>query len=300
MRFVQRIQRNPLTLLFLGMALILAAIALVWVNVSTRHAGSREASAPAHASPERISTATILFAKQEIRRGSVVRSDDLQLREVAAPAPLGSFTDAPPVIGRVATSDILPGQIVLSGALSEEKVAAGVAALVATGERAFSVRVGEDQIVGGFLRVNDRVDVFVTLPGALRAQSADPAHGEGDQSKSALLLQNIAVLAVGEKLVTSGPDALNGVRTVTLAVTPNAVARLALADRLGRIALAIRNPSDREVAPQGLVGLSDLDSTSPDLRAVAASTVKKEGAASPGHRITIYSGATTTSVTTDR
>lgn len=166
MRFVQRIQRNPLTLLFLGMALILVAIALVWINVSTRYANSREASAPAHASPEQISTASILFAKQEIRRGSAVGPDDLELREVAAPAPLGSFTDTPSVVGRVATSDILPGQIVIAGALSEEKVAAGVAALVAAGERAFSVRVSEDQIAGGFLRVNDHVDVFVTLPGA--------------------------------------------------------------------------------------------------------------------------------------
>lgn len=298
MSWAQRIQRNPLLLLALGAVLILTAAILIWVNLSSRRAPTDAAADAASSSEARFATQPILFSIRTIQRGSIVGDDDVALRGVVAPVPSGSFGDAASVVGRVATSDILSGQVVLASALSADKVAAGVAALVRPGERAFSVRVGEDQIVGGFLRVNDRVDIYVTLPDSVYPKASGAAGSEPDQSKSTLLLQNVAVLAVGEKLATGGPEALNGVRTVTLAVAPQAVARLALADRLGKVALAIRNPSDGDVAPESTVGLPDLGSMSADARAEPGATDK--AAVSQGHRITIYSGASTTTVTTAR
>ncbi len=299
MSWAQRIQRNPLLLLALGAVLILTAAILIWVNLSNRRAPTDAAAGAAGSGEARIATQPVLFSIRTIQRGSIVGGDDVALRGVVAPAPGGTFSDVASAVGRVATSDILAGQVVLASALSADKVAAGVAALVRPGERAFSVRVGEDQIVGGFLRVNDRVDIYVTLPDSVYPQTSGAAGDEPDQSKSTLLLQNVAVLAVGEKLATSGPEALNGVRTVTLAVAPQAVARLALADRLGKVALAIRNPSDGDVTPESAVGLSDLGSMPADARAEPAAT-DKAAAAPQGHRITIYSGASTTTVTTAR
>lgn len=298
MSFAQRIQRNPLLLLALGAALILAAAILVWLNVSARRAPADAARDAASSGQAQTATQSVLFSTHEIRRGAIVQADDVALRGMIAPAPAGTYGDAASAVGRVATIDILPGQIILGSALSADKVAAGVAALVEAGQRAFAVRVGEDQIVGGFLRVNDRVDVYATLPDSVYAQGSGVDGKESDQSKSTLLLQNIVVLAVGEKLVTNGPEAVNGVRTVTLAVAPEAVARLALADRLGKVALAIRNPSDKDIAPESTVGLSDLGTMSADARTEIAAP--KKAVASSGHRITIYSGASTTTVTTAR
>jgi pilus assembly protein CpaB len=203
-------------------------------------------------------------------------------------------------VGRVATTDIQPSQILLGDMLSADKVAAGVSALLPEGQRAFSIRVSEDQIIGGLLRVNDRVDVFVTLPGSVFPQSTSIDRREADQSRATLLLQDVAVLAVGEKLSTKGPDAINGVRTVSLAIAPDAVARLALADRLGKVTLAIRNPSDTAVTPESSVTLADLGSgTVASADATPAPTARKAAEAG-GHRITIYSGANTTTVTTSR
>jgi Flp pilus assembly protein CpaB len=124
----------------------------------------------------------------------------------------------------------------------------GIAAQVAPGERAFSIRVAEDEIVGGFLQSGDRVDIFATLPGSLFP--ARNAQSVPDRSQTLLLLQQIQVLAVGETRATKGA-VQSGARTVSLSLTPTALARLALAQRFGKISLAIRNPHDAvKVAPE--------------------------------------------------
>lgn len=294
MSLVQRLQRNPLLLLGVGAALVIVAVILMVMNVSGRHRTENAASAALRKAAGDIQMQSIVVASRAIARGTMIASDDVMLRGVALPAPSDSFTAPTAVIGRVATADILPSQIILGEELSADKVAAGVSALLPEGQRAFSVRVTEDQIIGGFLRTNDRVDVFVTLPDSVFPRDTTVVKGEADQSRATLLLQNVVVLAVGDKLSTKGPDAINGVRTVSLAIAPEAVARLALADRLGKVSLAIRNPSDRTVAENTSVGLTDLG-TMPEAETPVAE--EKKAPAPTGHRITIYSGATTTTVT---
>lgn len=298
MSLAQRLQRNPLLLLGVGAVLILAAIVLVWLNLSNR-------GRPAEANRSRpaenaLSVQSVLVASRSISRGAVITNDDVALHGVVSPAPSGSLGDAAAAVGRVATVDILSSQIILNDALSAEKVAAGVSALLPEGERAFSIRVAEDQITGGFLRVNDRVDVFVTLPGSVFSENMLADRREADKSRATLLLQNVTVLAVGERLSTKGPEAVNGVRTVSLAIAPDAVARLALADRLGKVALAIRNPLDKTVAPESSVSLADLGTGTVAGADTVPEPVRKKADGTGGHRITIYSGASTTTVTTSR
>lgn len=293
MSFVQRLQRNPLILLGVGVVLMLAAIILVVMNINNRHRSGNVANSTVQGAASGTQMQSVVVASRAIARGTAIAGDDVMLRGVASPAPSGSFAAASAVIGRVATVDILPSQIVLDGALSADKVAAGVSALLPEGQRAFSIRVTEDQIIGGFLRTNDRVDIFVTLPGSIFSKDTSADNREADQSRATMLLQNVVVLAVGDKLSTKGPDAINGVRTVSLAIAPEAVARLALADRLGKVSLAIRNPSDQTVAANASVGLADLG-MAPEAEAPLAPA--KKAAAPTGHRITVYSGAATTTV----
>ncbi len=301
MSLAQRLQRNPLLLLGVGALLILAAVILVWLNLSSRRAPV-EASVGARSDQSQTAIQSVLVASRSIARGAVITNDDVTLRGVVSPAPTGSYSEAAAAIGRVATGDILPSQIILGDMLSAEKLAAGVSALLPEGQRAFSIRVSEDQIIGGFLRVNDHVDVFVTLPGSVFPETTSAERREADKSRATLLLQNVTVLAVGEKLSTKGADAIGGVRTVSLAIAPEAVARLALADRLGKVALAIRNPSDMTTAPESSVSLADLGTgTTADAEAAPSSApVARKAETIGGHRITIYSGATTTTVTTSR
>lgn len=301
MGMTQRIQRNPLLLLIVGAVLIAAAIILVWLNISTRNVSVNVASQTNAAADTQTSTTQILVAARAIERGAAITPEDVKLQGIVAPAPSGSFSSASAALGRVATVDILPSQIIFGEALSASRQDAGVSALVETGTRAFAIRIAEDQIVGGFLRVNDHVDVFATLPDAVFPQELLGGSKGADQSRTTLLLQDIAVLAVGEKLETKGAAALNGARTVTLAVTPDAVARVALAERLGKITLAIRNPADKDVASATTIGLSDLGMMTADARTVDVSVpTARKVTNSSGHRITIFSGASVSTVTTQR
>ncbi|MFA7639836.1 MAG: Flp pilus assembly protein CpaB, partial [Parvibaculum sp.] len=199
-------------------------------------------------------------------------------------------------VGRIATRDIRASQLILNADLSADPANAGIAALVPEGQRAFAIRVAEEDIAGGFLQAGDHVDVFVTLPGAVYGQQAGLGGQREDQSKSALLLQDMQVLAVGPELSPRNGGTQGAARTVTLAAPPAALARLALAGRLGQVTLAIRNPGDKEMAPAEIVELNDLRPGS-----APVADRKGEGDSAPqGHRVTIYSGASQTAVTTSR
>lgn len=301
MSFLQRIQRNPVLLLGLGVVLIVAAVALIWTNLSGRgdRAAIQTAERPAGQDGlDRETAISILVAARDIPRGQTISAEDVTARRMAGPAPAGSFSDAGPLAGRVATDDIQTSQIVLDRNLSADPASAGIAALVPAGQRAFAIRVAEEDIVGGFLQAGDRVDVFATFPGAVYGQQGGGiGPREGDRSRSSLLLQDMQVLAVGPLLSNKGTDVNSGARTVTVAAAPDALARLALAGRLGHITLAIRNPSDRELAPAETVALDDLG---PGTMPASAVDDEKEAGRSAGHRITVYSGASQSTVTTPR
>ncbi len=298
MSFAQRIQRNPILLLGVGVVLIAVAIALIWLNLSAREATPVQTAMPRSGNTLEADAAVgVLVASRSIPRGQAVSSSDVVLRRMAGPAPAGSFSDPTSVVGRVATVDIRTSQIVFQDNLSADPAASGIAALVPEGQRAFAIRVAEEDIVGGFLQAGDRVDVFVTLPDSVYGQRGGIGQREGDRSKSTLLLQDMQVLAVGPELSPAGTEVQSGARTVSVAAPPEALARLALAGRLGHITLAIRNPSDRETSQPEVVALEDLR---PDTSSVASSEEDKAEAATQGHRITIYSGASQTTVTAPR
>jgi Flp pilus assembly protein CpaB len=71
------------------------------------------------------------------------------------------------------------------------------------------------------------------------------------------ILQNIEVLAAGEKTQQKG-DKVITVQAVTLLVEPEGAQDLALARSEGKLHLALRNPTDDEIAsvdPQSKIGI---------------------------------------------
>ncbi len=295
MNVVRRIQQNPGALVVVGVGLIAAALALIWLNLSSRN----EASLPSSDAPavtESPASSEVVVAMRDIVRGQAIVSGDVTTRRMEGAAPGGSFADREQIVGRIATRDIRASQLILNADLSADPANAGIAALVPEGQRAFAIRVAEEDIAGGFLQAGDHVDVFVTLPGAVYGQQAGLGGQREDQSKSALLLQDMQVLAVGPELSPRNGGTQGAARTVTLAAPPAALARLALAGRLGQVTLAIRNPGDKEMAPAEIVELNDLRPGS-----APVADRKGEGDSAPqGHRVTIYSGASQTAVTTSR
>jgi Flp pilus assembly protein CpaB len=115
---------------------------------------------------------------------------------------------------------------------------------VPQGYRAYAIAVSQADMAGGFVQVGDRVDLYLTLPGALFGNRNGATGRADDRSRSALLLQGVEVLAVGAKQKTDG-GAETTARTITLALEPRGLARVALAARLGNVTFAVRNPADR-------------------------------------------------------
>ena len=290
----QRVLRNPVVLLGVGAGLLLAALVLIWISLSSREA-EKAAHAPVKTAQQvqQIKTESIKTAARDITRGHALTPEDVTITKVVAPAPEGAIAANVDVIGHVAEMDIAAGQILMSKALGNDLSAAGLAALVPDGFRAYSINVTEDDILGGFMKVGDRVDIYVTLPGNLFAQQQTAGEKVADKSRAALLLQNIQVLAVGQNLSTPGAKAELGARTIALAASPDQVARLALAQRLGELSFAIRKPGDDKVAEARLIDLSDMQPSAGENLA-GGDGAKRQA----GHRVEVLSGASQTTVYT--
>jgi len=106
-------------------------------------------------------------------------------------------------------------------------------ALIPPGMRAVSVRVNEVVSVAGFVMPGTRVDVLLT---------GNPLGSS--ESQTTTVLENIAVLAAGQKLERNTAGEPQTVPVITLLVSPEDAQKLTLASQEGKIQLALRNPLD--------------------------------------------------------
>ncbi|MNQ69665.1 hypothetical protein D3C85_842750 [compost metagenome] len=138
-------------------------------------------------------------------------------------------------MGKIATFDILRGDIVRGARLSEHLGGSTLASLIAPDKRAISVRVDDVVGVGGFLLPGNRVDVLATKTTNAGSNSAT----------SRTILENLRVLAVDQ---TAGTDKTQPVvvRAVTLEMSVAEAEALVTAQTEGKLQLALRNPLNLE------------------------------------------------------
>jgi pilus assembly protein CpaB len=270
----------------IALLLLTAAGGLIWANLSSRSAASASAvpviNAPLPLRPTLLTTTAVA-------PGHILTPADFSLgMRDGSKVPALALSRAEDAEGRMVLAPITAGAPILPQNLSATAVR-GISPQVPTGYRAYSVPVSEADIAGGFLQAGDRVDLYLTLPGALFNVNDTAAPKKGDQSKSTLLLQAITVLAVGTKLKTDG-TASTSVRTVTLALNTEDLAKVALANRLGTISFAIRNPADKALQT----------STQAELATLVNEKEKSPAAAAPtrvhAHGVTFYSGHTRSTI----
>ena len=99
--------------------------------------------------------------------------------------------------------------------------------------RAVSVRVNEVVAVAGFVVPGTRVDVLLT---------GNPTGGNEPQTTT--VLENVAVIAAGQKLERNAAGDPQTTPVITLLVSPDDAQKLTLASSQGHIQLALRNPVD--------------------------------------------------------
>ena len=105
--------------------------------------------------------------------------------------------------------------------------------LIPPGMRAVSVRVNEVVSVAGFVQPGTRVDVLLT---------GNP--GGATEQQTSTVLENVAVLATGQRLERNAAGEASSAPVITLLVSPDDAQKLTLAGNQGRIQLTLRNPVD--------------------------------------------------------
>src|SRR5262249_26331490 len=124
----------------------------------------------------------------------------------------------------------------------------GLPSLIPPGMRAVSVRVNEVVSVAGFVLPGTRVDVLLT---------GNPT-GSADQ-QTTTVLENVAVLATGQKLERNSAGDPENAAVITLLVSPDDAQKLTLASSSGgKIQLSLRNPLDTKQQDLGVVNNNSL------------------------------------------
>ena len=181
----------------------------------------------------------IVVATEPLDFGTPLTVQNLDLAQwPSGSVPQGAFLTLDQAVqnNRVATRPIVPGEPVLADKVSGADGRATLAALLPPGMRAVSVPVDAIRGVAGFVLPGSSVDVIltrrITPPGATIANYS-----------SDVILENVQVLAV-DQTANDSEDEPRVSQTATLAVSLIDAQRLAVAEGLGTVSLALRKVED--------------------------------------------------------
>jgi pilus assembly protein CpaB len=163
----------------------------------------------------------------------------------ASSVPDGAFADIKSVQDRVVKVAIPRGDAILERKLSPPGSKGGLAAVIAEGKRAMTVRVNDVVGVAGFALPGTYVDVMVNT------QQEKPK-GEGRSPISLTVLEHVLVLAVAQE-ASRDETKPKVVSAVTLELSPGDAEKLDLARSVGTLSLVLRNQLDKNtVATSGV------------------------------------------------
>src|SRR5271170_7456762 len=220
---------NRTRLLMIGI-LALALGALVSVSVYRNLLGRGPATEPG---------TDVVVAANDIQVGARIEEHDVRLVKYPASAlPGGTPTKRSQVLGRGVILPIARGEFILPSKLAPENAGAGLPSLIPPGMRAVSVRVNEVVSVAGFVGPGTRVDILLT--GTPNGSS---------ESQTTTVLQNVAVIASGQRLERNAAGEPQNTPVITLLASPEDAERLTLASSEGKIQLSLRNPLDTHRDP---------------------------------------------------
>src|SRR5258706_10784513 len=210
---------------------------------------------------------SIVVATVDLSLADTVTSQHFKLVSwPKASVPPGALRTPAEAEGRVVRSSVVAGEPLIDGKLAPQLSGRGgiMPMLIPEGQRGVTIRVDEAMRESGFVLPNSRVDVLVSMPKA------------GTNEKIAkVILQDVTVLASGQTVEMKDNKPVTNT-TVTLALTPQQVERLAVAQSEGRLMLVQRNLRDTQfvrtpgATPSSL--LSDLAPAAPkpDAKVVVA------------------------------
>lgn len=226
-----------------------------------------------------VPTSNVIVVKTEVPVGTALTALHLDVVEWPTQfVPEGAFTESSALFGRVPRRALAIGEPILAGSLLPNGAQAGLGSLIGESRRAVSVKVDPVIGVAGFVTPGSHVDVLATL----RRVDRDKA-----LPYSKVILENIAVLAIDQKLEDVGGSEPQLVSVVTLEVDPKQAQKLIYSAHEGHLQLALRNPGDVESIDTQSVGVADVLYS-----AKATPAAKKKAVAQPARsRVQVIKGS---------
>jgi pilus assembly protein CpaB len=220
--------------LIIGLAAAIAIAAIMSIFVYRQF---KQASASV---PKPIVMQQIVVASTPLQLGTRVDANNLRLIPWPTSAPVaGMFTRIEDCANRALITPVAANEPILENKLASRQSGAGLPATIPEGMRALSVAVNEVVGVAGFVIPGTMVDVLVT--GRLANSPSN------NTNITRTILENVRVLAAGQKIEQDREGKPQTVPVITLLVNPPDAAKLAMASTQGKIQLALRNTIDAKV-----------------------------------------------------
>ncbi|MBY5931862.1 Flp pilus assembly protein CpaB [Tateyamaria omphalii] len=194
-----------------------------------------------------VPTIPVYVAERQLKYGEALTQKDVRTVDWPETAlPEGAFTADNPLFPdgvteqRVVLRTMEKNEAILAVKVTEPGEEAGLTSRLERGMRAFAIRVDVASGVSGFLRPGDRVDVYWT-----GRVGKDLGGARGEVTK--LIQPAIKLIAIDQN-AAGDLDGATIAQTVTVAVAPDQVAKLAQAQSTGRLSLSLVGAEDDTVA----------------------------------------------------
>jgi Flp pilus assembly protein CpaB len=240
------------------LAIVLAGIATFFLIqfVTSADERAREAEALAEVFVAQGDIPAGTAAGDAIGQGLIVR-DEIPARSV----PVGAIGDLDQLSGLVAVAPVYDGEIIVVQRFGETVAQPTGVFEVPEGFQAVSIEAAIVPGVAGFVQAQDRVSVVASL--VVDADADDPDDDEAaaevaQGTRTQFLLQNVTVLAVGQRVVTTGEDG-ETTRTVqesnegyifTLALTPDDIEKLVFSQQEGQLWFTLLPQLEEDEEPE--------------------------------------------------
>ncbi|OYW45554.1 MAG: Flp pilus assembly protein CpaB [Sphingomonadales bacterium 32-68-7] len=248
--------RKKLVLL-IGALVIAIGTALAARSMFAGAAAPEVVAATPQAQPE---GPKVLVAKRALPVGTIITADaigfQLWPKEMVQDAYfIDGEADMAKLIGTVVRYQITAGEPVTQGSLVSPGDRGFLAAALGPGMRAVTVAVSAKTGVAGFVFPGDYVDLMLT-------QSV--GGGDGPELKATeTILRNLRVLATDQSTETTktedGRTEVREFRMVTMEVTPRIAEKIAVAETLGSLSLALRSIADNQAELDRAIAAGEVD-----------------------------------------
>lgn len=228
--------------LLIGALVIAVAAALM---ARSMFSGGSAPQATASAVPNQQDGPFVLVATKALPVGTIIDADSVRFQPwpkdlVESAYYMKEKVDPQTLQGSVVRNAITAGQPVTQGSLIQPGERGFLAAALGPGMRAVTVPVSVQSSVSGFIFPGDHVDLLVT-------QAIDGTDGDKPLKVSETVVRNLRVLATDQRtdaLDANGKPDVRRFSNVTLEVTPRIAEKIAVAQTIGSLSLALRSIAD--------------------------------------------------------